>query len=113
MQVRQDRAFRFDPGNPFQRLINMEMARMRRSAQGVDDPDVEAGQRRNTVRRQALDVCGVSDITKTEPERGDVAMILQDGQELDRASLPCIVTGLPATRRFSEAIGAIRCPVAS
>src|SRR5262245_52503763 len=88
MQVRQDRAFRFDPRDPFQRLIEMEMARMRSPAQRVDDPNVKAGKRRNAVRWQAFDVGGVSDIAKAEPERGDVAVVLQDGQEFDRAALP-------------------------
>ncbi len=88
MQVRQDRAFRFDPADPLQRLIEMEMARMRRSAQRVDDPDVQAGQCRNAVGRQAFDISGIGDIAKAEPERGDVAVILQDGQEFYRAALP-------------------------
>src|SRR4029079_6274717 len=43
---------------------------------------------RKAVRRQALYVRRVSDIAKAKPERGDVAVILQDGQELNRASLP-------------------------
>src|SRR6186713_1228870 len=88
MQVGQDRAFRFDPGDPFQCLIEMEMARMRGSTERVDDPDLQARKCRNAVRRQALYVRRVSDIAKAKPERGDVAVILQDGQELNRASLP-------------------------
>src|SRR4029078_11673764 len=88
MQVRQDRALRFDPGDPFQRLMEMEMAWMRRSSQCIDDPDVEARPRRRALGRKTLNISGRGDIAKAEPERGDVAVVLQDGQEFDRASLP-------------------------
>ena len=88
MQVGQDRALRLDPGDPGQRLVEIEMARMRRLAQRVDDPDVEAGQRRDAFGRQALDVGGIGHVAEAEAERGDVAVLLQDRQGLDRAALP-------------------------
>src|SRR5262249_36276376 len=88
VQIGQDRALRLDLSDPFQRLVEMEMARVRRSPQRVDDPDLQAYECSNTLRWKAFNVSGVGDIAKAEPERGDVAVILQNGQEFNGAALP-------------------------
>ena len=50
VQVGQDRPPGLEPLDPGQRLVDAEMARMRRVAQRVDDPDIEARQRRARSR---------------------------------------------------------------
>src|SRR5437899_2306412 len=57
-------------------------------AQGVDDPDVEPGERREALRRQSDQVAGVGEPAEAEAERGDVAMLLQDGQGSEAAPCP-------------------------
>ena len=88
MQVGQDRALGLDALDPGERLGQAEMARMRRVAQRVDDPDVEPGQRRGAFGRQVAEVAGIGEAAEAEAERGDVAVLLQDGQGGDRAALP-------------------------
>src|SRR6266536_2214009 len=45
MQVGENRPPRPDPLDPGERLLDAEMARMRPVAQGVDDPEIETGER--------------------------------------------------------------------
>src|SRR3990167_6685527 len=70
MQVGQDRPFRLDPPDPVQRLVEIEVAGVRRLAQRVDDPDVETGQKAEAFWLQTFDVGRVGDVADAKAERG-------------------------------------------
>src|SRR5690606_6713183 len=67
------------------RLANAEVARMRNRAQGVEDPQVEALQERYRRFRQAADIGRVGKAADAEAERGDVAVLLRNGDRLEHA----------------------------
>src|SRR5512139_1105775 len=77
VQVGQDRTFRFDPCDPLERLVQIEMARVRLSAKCINDPDLKACERGNAFGRQAFDVGRVGDVTEAEAKGRDVAVVLQ------------------------------------
>ncbi len=56
VQVREDGAFRLQDCDPFERLLDGEVARMRDVAQRVDYPQVEAAKLILCVRRESADV---------------------------------------------------------
>src|SRR4051812_37044641 len=74
MHVGQDGALRFQPLDPGERFGQAEMARMRYRAQGIDDPQIEIAQRRETLIGNVADIRRIGDIADTETKRGDVAM---------------------------------------
>ena len=51
-----DRPGGLDPLDPGQRLIQAEMGRMRLVTQGVDDPDIDAGERCSARSRQVNEI---------------------------------------------------------
>src|SRR5580700_828453 len=79
VQIGQDGAPRLEAADPLQCIVEREMARVRPIAQRVDDPDVEAGQRRGAFRRHAGQVAGIGEVAEAKTERSDVAVLLQDG----------------------------------
>jgi phosphoribosyl 1,2-cyclic phosphate phosphodiesterase len=79
VQIGQDRPFGLHARDPAQRLVEVEMARVRRLAQRVHDPNVEAGQGGQAGLRQALDIGGIGHVAEAEAERRDIAVVLQDG----------------------------------
>ena len=76
MLVRMAR-LRLDPLDPFERQVEMEMARMRPVPQRVDDPQLDAGERGNACRRQIDEIGRIGHGAEPEAERDDVAMVLQ------------------------------------
>src|SRR6266851_10347277 len=74
MQVGQDGALGPDALDPGQRIVDGEMARMRRIAQRVEDPDFEVAQHRHAVRRNPVEVARIRQVPEPEAERMDVAV---------------------------------------
>src|SRR3546814_13076025 len=56
VHVRQHRLSWFNPANPFKRLGEMRMCRMRPSAQCIDNPKIKALQQYNSFMRQLLEI---------------------------------------------------------
>ena len=110
MQIGQDRPPRPELLDQRERFVDAQMAGMRFVTQGVDDPDVEVGERREALRRQPDQVAGVGEPAKAEAERGDVAMLLQDRQAVMAPPAPSTCTGSPAAMRCSRAIGGYSLP---
>ena len=96
MQVRQDGAPRLDARDPLNGIADAEMARMRRVAQRIDDPDIKPGEFTQTVIRQVGEVAGVGQSAKPEAQRVDVAMALEERQNVDGAAGTVDRDGLPS-----------------
>ena len=91
--------FGLDALDPGERVGDAEMARVRRVAQRIDDPQIEPGERLGARVRHVDQVAGICDIAEAEAERLDVAVLLQERQRRDRPARPGIE--LPAARRLS------------
>src|SRR5579871_1035210 len=89
VHVGEDRPPGRKPLDPLERFGDREMARVRLVAQSIDDPQINASERRNAFRRQVAQVARVRDVADTEAERRDVAVVLQERQRGDRAALAC------------------------
>src|SRR5262245_13896647 len=87
MKIGQNCTPGLDPRDPFQCLVEIEMARVWALAQRVDDPDLESRKRRDAVGRQTLDISRIGHIAKAEAQGRDIAVILQNRQRLDWATL--------------------------
>ena len=61
---------------------------MRRIAQRIDDPEIEAFEIVTTFGRDAVQIWRIGDIAEAEAERGDLAMIETEGHRLDRTTRP-------------------------
>src|SRR5262245_48860054 len=87
MKIGEDRAPRFDPRDPAERVLDTEMARMRLVTQRVHDPDLGPGERRDARLGQPTQIAGIGKRSETEPQGGNVAMLLQDRERGNRAAL--------------------------
>ena len=63
----------------------MGVGRVRAPAQGVDDPDIEAGQGLEGVFRQAHHVAGIGDVAEPVAHRAQAAVVLVEGDHRDGA----------------------------
>src|SRR5262245_9305054 len=88
MEIGQDRAPGIDAPDPGQRIIDAEMARMRAVAQRIHDPDFGPRERSHARLRQAAQVAGIGKRAEAKTQRRNIAVLLQDGQGLDRTALP-------------------------
>src|SRR5215207_9043538 len=75
------------------------MAGMAGITQSVDDPEVEVFQRRPALRRDVVKVGRVGGGTDPEAERGNPAVVNQEGGKFYRAALPF---GLVTLTRFDR-----------
>src|SRR6266516_1871250 len=75
MQIGQDRTGGFDAGDPTERVIDAEMARVRPIAQRVHNPDFGTGKRSNAGLRQPTQVAGISEVPETKPKGRNIAMV--------------------------------------
>ena len=87
-----------DALDPGERIRDAEMARVRRVAQRIDDPQIEPGERRHAVGRQLDQVARIRDIAEAEAERLDVAVILQERRH--SSILGLFTAGFTATITF-------------
>jgi hypothetical protein len=74
MQIGQQAKLRLDPGDPVERHADMSMARMGFVAQGVDDPNGRAAQRRHRIVVEAVDVRRVCERAYTNAAAGFMAV---------------------------------------
>ncbi len=114
MHVGDDRALRLEALDPRQRVGDAEMAGMRRIAQAVDDPEIEAfcsaGQLSSGMSCRSGVVGGIADAIA---ERGDVAVLQQEGGQFERAALPSMPSGFRRPRSNAASGSAdSRCPPA-
>ncbi len=86
MQIGQNGAARLGASDPFQGQFHVGVGRMRRPAQGVDDPDVEIGQGRPALFRKADGVGRVGHLPEPIADRADLAVIDVEGGHRDRAA---------------------------
>src|SRR5262245_45649053 len=80
MQIGQDRPPRLECLDKLERLVDAEVRRMWLVAERVNDPDIEVGERREALGREPDQIAGISEAAEAEAERGDVAMVLEDGK---------------------------------
>ena len=64
------------------------MAGMAGIAQPVDDPEVEIFQRRPALRGNVVEVGRVGGVADAKAERGDIAVVNQEGGKCYRTALP-------------------------
>ena len=59
--------FRLHAGDPFERLVEMRMRRMRRFAKAVDQPDIDAFEHLEGIVAEFVDVGRIGKAPKPEP----------------------------------------------
>ena len=94
VQIGQDGAARLEPLDPGERVVEREMARVRPVAQRIDDPDVEAGERRDALRRQAAQVARIGEVAEAEAEEAMSPCSCRIGSAVIGAALPLDGDGL-------------------
>src|SRR6266545_3040903 len=85
MHMGEHGALRLHPRDPGQRFLDGEVARMRRIAQCIDDPDVEALKMLKRLLGEVAHIGRIGDVAEAEAERLGLSMKLAKGQRLDHA----------------------------
>ena len=88
VQIGQHGPFRVDAFDPAQGVVEAEMAGVRPVPQRVHDPDVEVGKRRQARVGQADEIAGIRETVEPESEGRNVAVVLQEREDHDRAACP-------------------------
>src|SRR6266540_5896439 len=99
MHVGDDGALRLEALDPAKRVVDTEMAGVAGIAKPVDDPEVEVFQRRPAFRRDIVEVGRVGGGPDTEAQRGNPAVVDQEGGKFYGAALPF---GLVTLTRFDR-----------
>src|SRR5579875_3818609 len=86
MKIGQDRVLRAKMVDPSECFGDREMARMRRVAQGIDNPEVEVLQEMSALRRDRVEVRRISHAAEAKAERVDFAMLEPERNEFDVAA---------------------------
>src|SRR5690348_15334952 len=71
------------------------MARMRPVTERIENPDIESFKRRQCLGGETIHVRRIDETAEAESESGDVAVLVQERQRLDRAALACNRYGFP------------------
>src|SRR4051794_25251905 len=87
MHVGDHGALRLEALDPGQRIVDAEMAGMRRIAQSVDDPEIEILQRRPALFRNIADIRRIGGVANAVAERGDVAVLHDKRRQRQRPAL--------------------------
>ncbi len=106
--MRQHGAARLHPGDPGQRLLEMAVRHMRRAADAVDDPEIDAVERRKRGGVELDHVGRIGEAAETEAERGREAMTLREGRDGDAGRLERPVDEAALERRLIEARARVR-----
>src|ERR1700691_508016 len=98
MQVGEDRAPRTYDLDPRQGLVEAEMGGVSAIAQGVDDPHVQASEKRAACLGNAFHIRGVSERPEAKAERADIAVVEIERHRLDGATRALDATDLPSCK---------------
>ena len=93
VQMGQDRPFRPHLSDPGQRFCHRQMARVRRVAQRIQDPDIEIAQIRQRLIGQIVQVAGIGDAADAQSQRIDIAVNCRKGWKTRSPPGPLMVTG--------------------
>ena len=73
---------------PGQRVVDAEVAGMRRKAKPVNDPEIELFQKRPALVRDVVDIWRIGSIGNPVAQRGNIAMLYVECRQRDCFALP-------------------------
>lgn len=101
VQIGQDGVLRPEFADPFQRFGQGKMARMRRIAQRIDNPEVEILEKLPAFGRDRIEIGRIGNVCEAKAERVDFAVFEPERQELDLPPGPSMPQISPGMSRFS------------
>src|SRR3954452_3442411 len=102
MHMGEHGTLRLHPRDPRKRFLDGEVARMRRIAECINDPDIEALKMLERLLWEIAHIGRVGDVAEAEAERLGLPMTLAEGQRLDRA--PCSLDADHGARPYLVAV---------
>ena len=88
MHVGDDGAAGLEAVDPGQRVVDAEVAGMRRKAKPVNDPEIELFQKRPALVRDVVDIWRIGSIGNPVAQRGNIAMLYVECRQRDCFALP-------------------------